>query len=89
MCLYRAKLNKTITKTALILGYPILLVGGLIDIALNITLFSLVFFEKPQDWMLTQRMARYRKTDLGWRGKLAIWMCNNLLNFADPSGQHC
>jgi hypothetical protein len=89
MSLYRAKMNKTITRTSLIIGYPILAVGAFIDLFMNVTLFSLVFFELPKEWLLTKRMQRYIKTGTGWRFKVADWICRNLLNIFDPSGRHC
>lgn len=89
MSLYRAKLDKTITRTSLVIGYPILAVGALIDLAMNVTLFSLIFFELPKEWLLTARLQRYMKTRNGWRYRWANSLCKRLLNFADPSGRHC
>ncbi len=89
MSLYRAHLNKTISKTSLILGYPILAIGATIDFLMNVTLFSLVFFEFPHEYMLTKRMQRYIATDTGWRMKLSTFICNNLLNAFDAEGKHC
>jgi hypothetical protein len=89
MSLYRAHLNKTISKTALILGYPVLVLGACIDFTMNFTLFSLIFLELPKEYMLTKRMQRYIATDTGWRVKLSKFICNNLLNNFDASGKHC
>jgi hypothetical protein len=89
MSLYRAKLDKTITRTSLVIGYPILAVGAFIDLAMNVTLFSLIFWEIPHEWLLTKRMQRYIKIGIGWRFKVANWICRNLLNTFDPSGRHC
>lgn len=89
MSLYRAHLNKTISKTSLVLGYPILAIGAFIDLSMNVTLFSLIFLELPKEYMLTKRMQRYIATDTGWRFKLSSFICNNLLNAFDVSGRHC
>lgn len=89
MSLYRANLNKTISKTAFILGYPVLALGACIDFTMNLTLFSLIFLELPKEWLVTKRMQRYIKDGEGWRAKLAKFICNQLLNPFDSSGSHC
>lgn len=89
MALYRAHLNKTISKLSLVLGYPILAVGATIDFVMNVTLFSLIFLEIPHEYMLTKRMQRYIAADTGWRMKLSSFICNNLLNAFDAEGKHC
>jgi hypothetical protein len=89
MSLYRANMNKTITLQAKILGWPILILGALVDCIMNVTLFSLVFFELPKEFLLTKRMQRYIKQGDGWRCKLSRWICQSLLNAFDPTGAHC
>lgn len=88
MNLKRAKDNGVITKTALNLGMPILIIGYLIDIAVNIVVFTMLFFEPPSELTCTDRLGRLAN-DGGWRGKLANWFCRNLLDVFDPSGKHC
>ena len=89
MSLYRANMNKTITPQAKVLGWPVIVVGALIDFLMNVTLFSLVFLEKPKELLLTQRMQRHIKRGIGWRFKLSRWICQGLLNAFDPTGSHC
>lgn len=89
MSLYRANLNKTISKLSLVLGYPILIVGAGLDLLMNVTLFSLIFLELPKEWLVTKRMQRYIKDGEGWRAKLSNFICSKLLNAFDAEGKHC
>lgn len=88
MALYRAHINKTLTKLGYALGAPLLLTGLVLDVLMNITIFSLAFFEIPREWLVTKRLQRHLK-QTGWRFKLAKFICEGLLNFADPTGNHC
>ena len=88
MNLKRAKDAGQMTKTALILGYPIVIVGYLFDVLVNIFVITLVFVELPHEWTVTARLSRLKYT-AGWRAKLAKWFCENLLDQFDPSGCHC
>lgn len=70
--------------------YPALIVGVLLDLALNVLVGTVLFLDPPREAMFTARLKRYRKDgeDL-WRGKLACWFCEKLLNIFDPSRKHC
>ena len=89
MNLKRARDAKTITKTALCFGYPVLIVGYVLDILVNLTLMSIFFLELPHETTMTSRVKRHLYHSTGWREKLAAWFCFNLLNSFDPSGKHC
>lgn len=41
------------------------------------------------DWLVTARLQRYVAEGSGWRFRLANWVCNNLLDIFDPTGNHC
>jgi hypothetical protein len=41
------------------------------------------------DWLVTARLQRYVAQGSGWRFTIANWVCNNLLDVFDPSGDHC
>lgn len=88
MALYRAHLQKALTKIGYVLGLPLLLVGLLVDFVMNITVFSVLFLELPREWLVTGRLQRHIKQS-GWRYSLAKFICEHLLNFADPTGNHC
>lgn len=65
--------------------YIVLVIGALIDVVVNVTWFSVIFWERPKEWMLTKRVERL-KSDLGYRGKLALLICALLNKY--QSG-HC
>lgn len=81
--------HEPISRTSLIIGYTILAVGALIDLVMNVTIFSLVFLELPKEWLLTAMLQRYMKTRNGWRYRWENSLCKRLLNIFDPSGRHC
>lgn len=90
MSLYRAKKENKLTRTALILGYPILIVGALLDFIINITFFSILLVEIPKEFLVTQRLTRHIESKSGYRFKLSKWICNNLLDLFDPNHEgHC
>lgn len=71
-----------------VMAYPALFLFLLADVAFNVVYGSLLFLEPPKEWLFTSRVSRWNDTD-GWRGKLARWLCENLLDPADPDGRHC
>jgi len=86
------KLGKDFTIAQKIFGYPILGLGLIIDVFLNVTVGSISFIEPPRiitkkEWLFTGRVSRWNDTG-GWRGDLARWYCSN---FLDPfqKGGHC
>ena len=90
MSLYRAHQAGTLSLQAKLLGYPVLAVGALLDAGVNILIMSLIFVERPYEWLLTQRLARHIKTGGGWRRALATLICQRLLNPFDPDQRgHC
>ncbi len=88
MSLYRAHLNNKLTKLGYVLGSPLLIVGLVIDFIMNLTIFTVLFFELPKEWLVTKRLQRHIRRS-GWRFKLANFICEHMLNFADPTGNHC
>jgi hypothetical protein len=98
MSLYRAYRAKTLTKTLWVLfGWtvPLFLFA---DFICNTFCGSIILLEPPvwhfgANWrdsevMLTARLSRWEKSD-SWRGRVAKWLCHNLLDPLDPRGQHC
>lgn len=88
MNLYRANKEQRLTGFIMVLGYITIGIGAFIDVFVNITIASIVFLDRPRTWMLTKRLALYQKGE-GWRKTLSLWICANLLNKFDPSGNHC
>lgn len=54
-------------------------VGAVVDLVVNLTWFTVLFLDIPKELLLTQRIERL-KINLGWRGKLALKLCD-LLNY--------
>lgn len=88
MHLDTARRQGTLTTAAKIAGYPVLLAGLAIDAAFNATWGSLIFLEPPRELLFTARVSRLND-DTGWRGRLACWICLELLDPFDPRGRHC
>lgn len=89
MSLYRAKKEDKLTKVALVLGYPILIIGASLDLIINVILFTLIFLERPKEFLVTERLSRHIKSKSGYRYKLSKWICSNLLDNFDPNHNHC
>lgn len=87
MNLKRAKEAGQLTKTALVFGTPVLWIGYLLDAFVNITLMTVVMWELPKEWLVTDRLARHHKTSTGWRLAVVLWF-EPLLDPYDPSGDH-
>jgi hypothetical protein len=90
MSLFRARANGTLSLPAKVLGYPILIVGVLLDALVNLTVLTIVFAERPYEWLVTKRLTRHGKYGGGWRRTVANWICSHLLNPFDPDQRgHC
>tara|TARA_R110000803_G_scaffold48216_2_gene100157 strand:+ start:2208 stop:2546 length:339 start_codon:yes stop_codon:yes gene_type:complete len=87
MSLARAKADKKLTKTALVLGYPILVVGYVLDAFVNIAVMTFLFLELPKELTVTSRLKRHNKDSVGWRKERAVW-AEPFLDPFDPSGKH-
>jgi hypothetical protein len=91
MNLKRAKDSQLMTKFAYIAALPMLIGGYILDIAVNVTIGSILFLEFPHYKRLTlsARMS-YHFCDGGdkWRTRLACWFAKNLLDPYDPTGSH-
>jgi len=78
----------TLSLPAKILGWPVVIVGVVLDVAINWCVASFVFVSPPKEFLLTARLKRHIKNG-GWRGRVAWWVCHNFLNAFDPGGSHC
>ena len=88
MVLLTAHKKGTLSKPALVLGIPVIGLGILIDVAVNV-LLTAVFMEAPKEWTVSKRLSRYKAEASGWRYKIAKFICENFLDTFDPSGCHC
>ncbi len=87
MAMKRVKDAGKATIPMKVMGYPILLIGVLADVLLNVIVCSVLFAEMPKEWFVTTRLNRLNDgTD--WRARLSNWIAVNLLDAFDPSGKH-
>lgn len=87
MAARRAQQNGTLTLTAKVLGFPILMVGGVLDVFCNMTICTIILLETPREWLVTTRLRRWVDSPT-WRGSVARWFGKHLLDPFDPSGSH-
>ena len=88
MSLVRGHKTGTLSLISKILGYPIILVGLVIDVFMNVFVFSWLFFEFPKECLVTQRLKRHIGQQT-MRAKIACFICDKILSPFDPSGNHC
>ena len=67
-------------------AWIVLLIGVLLDMALNLVM-CLWLLDLPKELLLTGKLSRLIKEDMGWRGDVAEWICQNFLVPADKG--HC
>lgn len=89
MNLQRARDAGTLPRVAYIVGQPLLYIGLLCDMLLNVVWITIMFgFDPPREFLVTQRLERYKHGPDGWRKRLAAWWAVNLLDPFDPKGIH-
>ena len=87
MNLKRVKDAGLLSKTALVLGTPVLIFGLIVDALVNWFVMTLVLLEMPKESTVTARLKRHNKDSGGWRKAVVLWM-EPLLDPFDPSGDH-
>lgn len=88
MNLKRVKDAGKLGKAALALGTPVLLVGFVLDLLVNVLVFTVILLEIPQETTVTARLKRHKLESTGWRLKVTNWFASELLDHFDPSGTH-
>ena len=73
-------------KVTMYLSLPLLIIGFALDFLINLIIGTILFLEIPSGWLLTDRLQRHIGKD-NWRGKMARWICTNLLEPFDEG--HC
>lgn len=88
---YRAFLRKKLQGLSLVLLAPALGLAFVLDVLIQFTLASLVFWEIPRkgEWFVTHRLRTYIRQGEGWRWRIADVICRRLLDPFDPTGAHC
>ena len=87
MNLSRARDAGTLSKSALYLGTPVLVIGLVLDFLINVFIMSLVLFELPKEGTVTSRLKRHFKNSTGWRLTIVKWF-KSILDPYDPNGSH-
>jgi hypothetical protein len=88
MNLRRAREAGRLSRLVLAIALPILALAVAIDVAVNLVLATIVFFDRQREWTLSARLARYLVDPSRWRAELAMWIAEHLLDPFDPNGQH-
>jgi hypothetical protein len=81
-----AKATSRATPIVLFATTPIVVVGVALDFIGNVVLLTPIFFELPQELLMTKRFKRHKQSS-GYRQHVAIAVCDNLLDPFDPG--HC
>ena len=103
MGIYRAWLMRRLRGLNALLAAPIVGVALLIDAVMQFTVLAFAFLELPPitwrkawrwtvpipEMLVTYRLRRYMRSDLGWRTRWADQVCRYLLDPFDPTGAHC
>lgn len=91
MGIYRAHLVKKLRWHHWVLLWWVVLIGFAFDVIANITIAVIVFRELPKELLVTTRLTRYlNDTNAHIHNKImALWICDNLLDLFDPTGNHC
>lgn len=88
MALKRARDAGTLTKTARVMGTPVLFIGLLLDFLVNVTVMTVLFAELPKEWLVTSRLQRHAKhDDKPGCMRVVAWL-RQFLDPFDPSGKH-
>lgn len=87
MNLKRARDAGGLSKTVWVMGVPVLIIGLLLDLLINVLLMSVLLWEIPRELTVTARLKRHHKQSTGWRLAVVLWF-EQLLDPFDPSGDH-
>lgn len=87
MNLRRAREAGRLARTTLLLAAPVLIIGFVGDVLVNLGICTLLFVDPPREWTTSARLTRYLPRD-DWRASVALWVALNLLDPFDPSGSH-
>lgn len=74
------------TKVNIIPAYSALVVGLILDAMLNLAM-CIPLLDMPKEWLLTGKLKRLIKEDMGWRGDVSEFLCKHFLVPADKN--HC
>jgi len=87
MNLQRVRDMGLLTPMAKVLAYPTLVIGLILDLIVNLFVFTVVLLELPQELTVTSRLQRHHKESTGWRLAVVKFL-EPILDPLDPSGDH-
>ena len=87
MAMIGAHAEGKLNKVQFALCVPYVAVAWVIDLIHNVTLFWLLFWERPREFTVTARLKRHVNQNT-WRGAIARWLGVTLLNSLDRTGNH-
>lgn len=87
MAMIRAYSEKKLNGVLWVLCLPFVALSWVIDVLHNVTVFTVLFCELPKELTVTERLKRH-VIQQTFRGKLARWIADNLLNSFDHTGSH-
>ena len=92
MAFYRAHLQGKLKWYTYILASPALVIGFVVDVIAQYTVAVVYFWDLParKEHLVTDRLQRYLTYPQdSIRYRKAKFICENLLDYFDPSGKHC
>lgn len=87
MAIKRVRDDGKLSKLALVMGMPVLIVGLLLDFIVNVFVMTILLLEPPKETTVTARLKRHHKDSTGWRLAVVLFF-EPLLDPFDPSGDH-
>lgn len=76
-----------LTKLGMVLGYPALAIGLVLDLLVNAFVMTIILLELPQELTVTSRLKRHNRESTGWR-LAVVKFFEPVLDPLDPSGDH-
>lgn len=91
MGVYRAHLERLLRPQHWVLLWWAVLAGYIVDVLSNIFIAPFVFWDPPKEWLVTDRLMRYKNDPkaTAYQKRCADFLCENLLDLFDPTGNHC
>jgi hypothetical protein len=91
MGVYRAHLTKRLKWWHWVLLWWAVLIGYVVDVLSNVFIATFVFWDPPKEWLVTDRLIRYKNDPKAttYQYTVAVFVCDELLDIFDPTGEHC
>lgn len=87
MGMIRAHKERKLNLMLWIMCTPFVVISLIVDFLNNVFVFTFLFAELPKELTVTERLKRHVKEHT-FRGKLARFIGDTLLNAFDPTGNH-